>query len=350
MDENALKSNAYVSDILSQPEALRSALDCLDLKPVEALRARWDEFDRILLTGMGASLYGAYPAWLHLARSGLPAVWVDTAELLHYARAMITGRTLVWVISQSGRSAEMVALLEHLRRGRAGALLVTANDLDSPLARAADLGLPMCAGSEQAVSTRTYINTLAVTQLGALALCDQDLAPHLRDLEHTLAGMRDYLADWETHLHVLGSCVGMPRHLYLLGRGPSLACVHTGALVIQEAAKCPTVGMQAAQFRHGPLEVAGSDLTAVLLAGRPETAALNRRLFDELRGYGSRAFWLDEGESAPAEGRLGLPPGRGIGLPLVEMLPLQLLSVHLAWSKGIVPGEFRYGGKVTLTE
>ena len=101
---------------------------------VQALNA--GRFDRILLTGMGASYYGLYPAWLHLAAAGLPAIWVDTAELVHHAPALVTGRTLLWISSQSGRSAEIVALLRQSAANPPAGLIAMTNDLSSPLAQA----------------------------------------------------------------------------------------------------------------------------------------------------------------------------------------------------------------------
>src|SRR5512143_1233468 len=129
----------YILDILSQPASLREALKRFDASPLTPLASaiRENDFDRILLTGMGASLNAAYPAWLALANAGLPALWVDTAELIHHARGLITPHTLLWVFSQSGRSAEIISAIDFERISRPAVLLATVNDLGSPLARAA---------------------------------------------------------------------------------------------------------------------------------------------------------------------------------------------------------------------
>ncbi len=60
--------NQYLADILIQPESLRGALKKLDLSPIKPIREMLDggKIDRIVLTGMGASLTGLYPAWIHL--------------------------------------------------------------------------------------------------------------------------------------------------------------------------------------------------------------------------------------------------------------------------------------------
>ena len=92
----------YILDILDQPNSLRTALEQFDpasLAPL-AKAIRKNDFDRILITGMGGSLYASYPAWLILANAGLPALCVDTAELIHHTPALVTSKTLLWIFSQ----------------------------------------------------------------------------------------------------------------------------------------------------------------------------------------------------------------------------------------------------------
>lgn len=354
-----MPNNFYLQDILSQPAALRSALAEFNPAPLDSLarRVQAGEFDRLVLTGMGASFYAAYPAWLGLVQAGMPAVWVDTAELRHHALPLLTPRTLVWAFSQSGHSAEVVALIEHLRAKPAGALLAVTNDPASPLGQAADPALLIHAHPEQTVSTRTYLNSLAVAQLAVQILSSTPVEPIRQALEQTAYAMQSYLDDWEQHLARIRARAGIPEQLVVLGRGISLASAFSGALIQQEAAKYPALGMQAAEFRHGPVEIAGPELTAIVLAGPPETAPLNYRLHQELLGHGVNSIWLDAlaGRGAELQAEAGTPvlPAPRVplaGLPLAEMLPLQLLSVHLAAARGIEPGAFRFIGKVTLTE
>ncbi len=367
-----MESNIYLTDILTQPEALEHALDRFEAGKLEPVRRALQEgqFDRVILTGMGASLFASYPVWLALAQGGYPASWVETGELVHFARQLITPHSLVWIFSQSGRSAEIVALLELLREVKPDGLLATVNDLESPLALAAaqpggsNVLLPIEAAPETSVSTRTYLNSLALGQLAAKFLCGEALEAHLADLHKTAQAMRGYLAEWEKHMLAAGQAVGgpggvPPRHIVFLGRGSSLATAACGALILGEAAKAPAFSMSAGEFRHGPLELCGPDLTAVLFAGPPETRPLNRRLLADLASYGAKAVWVDDnaspwkGEGAGAEkgtALLPMPQTRGLGLPLAEMLPVQMLALHLCVQNGIVPGKMKFIGKVTLKE
>jgi glutamine---fructose-6-phosphate transaminase (isomerizing) len=348
-------TNPYILDILSQPNALQTALERFESAPLAPLATaiQRGDFDRIVLTGMGGSLYASYPAWLTLAAAGLPVMWVDTAELIHHVPGIITPRTLLWLFSQSGKSAEIVSALNFERMPRPAALLATVNDLNSPLAKATETfdglsaRLPINAIVEKTVSTRTYINTLAIGQLAALALLSRDVESARSLLEQTVTTMERYLSSWEKRVAKLGEQIGFPKRLAILGRGPSMAAVYAGTLILGEAAKFLAAPYQAGEFRHGPLELANPDLTVLLFAGPLETRDLNLRLLNDLRGYHINAFWIGADTN---EWQIEIPKVPAIGLPLMEILPIQLLSIHFATQIGVEPGHFFRTGKITLSE
>ena len=182
--------NPYILDILSQSATLQTALEKFDATLLSPLThaLRNGEFDRILLTGMGGSLYASYPVWLTLANAGLPALWVDSAELIHHTPALVTKKTLLWIFSQSGKSAEVVSAID-VHRARPAALIATVNDLECPLAQASQIQIPIHAGAEHTVSTRTYVNTLAVGQLAARALLGQNVEAARQELFQTAAAI-----------------------------------------------------------------------------------------------------------------------------------------------------------------
>lgn len=335
----------YVADIHAQPAALSDLLDAGLGAEVSALMGRLDSFDRIVLTGMGASLFAQHPTFLALAAAGLPVWNLDTSELLGQAGGLLSSGTLLWITSQSGSSAEVGALLERLPSPRPFVLGST-NDGSSPLAAAADVVLELRSGPERTVSTRSYVNTLAAHALAMGVAVDLDLAG-LRAAPEMLA---DYLAGWEDHVAAFGRAVTEPT-VFLIARGTSVASARTGALIIKEAAKAPVEGMSAPQFRHGPLELAGPDVAVVLLAGGEDDRASNRQTMDDVRRLEANGIWLGspEDELADPQGPV-LPALSGpVALPIAEALPLQALSVALAARRSVEPGAFRHIEKVTRT-
>jgi glutamine---fructose-6-phosphate transaminase (isomerizing) len=330
--------NPFLADLLAQPAALRDAVNRYDTAALAGMRAA--SFDRIVIAAMGGSHFAGYPAWLTLAQAGLPVWRIEAGELLHHAAALVNKRTLLWLISQSGRSAEILALLDKVVPGQ---LLALTNDTGSPLAECANAVQQLHAGNEAVVSTKTYVNTLAVSQLIALQMAGKPLGAARESLLKAADDMAAYHARFDAHTTLLGEKVGVPGRLFILGRGASLAASSAAALTLKEAAKLNAEGMSAQQFRHGPYEIADSRVTALILAGDGQARPLNEKLAGDLRGLGVNALMVGSEPGAD----IPHPAAEDAGLPVVEILPFQLLTFPVAAATGIVAGQFRHSTKVT---
>src|SRR4051794_29265119 len=105
----------YFSDLLSQPEALGATWNGLRQSRVFDAIARAchaERFARVLLTGMGSSYFGLHPLSIELAAHGWTPVMLETSELIHNYPQLLAPSTLVIAVSQSGRSVEMVRMME----------------------------------------------------------------------------------------------------------------------------------------------------------------------------------------------------------------------------------------------
>lgn len=338
----------YTDNILGQPAALRSLLAEINIDAVRRLAARVSagEFDRIILTGMGASFYAAYPAWCLLTAAGLPAWWLEAGELAETASALVTPKTLVWIVAQAGQVPEGLALLDALATRPPALVLATTNQLDSPLALRAGLVQPLHTAKENGVATRSFLNTLAATQLQALAMAGLDLSPALEALGRAADALAGYLEGWDGILARLDELVPAANRLLLLGRGASLAAALDGALVLKEAARASAEGMSIGQFRHGPLELADPRLTVLVFEGAAPLAAADRHLAQTIVDCGGRAVLVTaDGVSAPD--RLPAPAADGPAAPMAQIVPVQLLSLLLARRQGFETADFRHLGKVT---
>jgi glucosamine--fructose-6-phosphate aminotransferase (isomerizing) len=306
-------------------------------------------FSRIVLTGMGSSFYAAYPAWLKLLPLPTSAIHVNTAELLHYGQNLVDTRTLLWINSQSGRSVEIVRLLETLQDRRPCFQLSMSNYLDSPMAQSADLAVPIWAGEEATVSTKTFTNMAAMLLLCAAQLAGEDWVQLAQSMSIASDAIETYLSHWEEKAADMDAMLGEVDQVLILGRGASMGAVWNGSLINKEAAKCTFEGMNVADFRHGPMELASPRLTILMLEGAAQTARLNRDLALEVTDYGGKVLWFAT-QPEPNLSTLLLPPVEESVHPLIEILPLQMLSIVMARRNGLEPGKFRHVQKVTLQE
>ncbi len=346
-----LSINPYISDILSQPAALRKALENYPSDQIDQVRSKLQQgkFSKIVLTGMGSSYNAAYPTWIKMLAGPTPIININTAELLHYGREIIDTNTLLWINSQSGKSVEIVRLLEKIKDRRPAFQLSMSNYLDSPMAQSADLAVPIHAGNEATVSTKTFINMLATLLLSSTQLTGGDWQRTLQSMQQAADNMENYLENWQDKVKELDEKLGQVDQLFILGRGPSMAAVWNGSLISKEAAKCAFEGSNVADFRHGPLELASPRLTLLILEGAPQTTSINRDLAKEVAGYGGKIIWLSTRPDVDLPGVL-LPNVDELARPLVEILPLQMLTLVMSQRNGIEPGKFRNITKVTVEE
>jgi len=338
----------YLQDILEQPQRLLDTLECLRESPAlehVAARLRRGEFHRIVLTGMGSSFHALHPCTLQLVEHGFTALMVESSELVHYKRRLFDNETLVVVVSQSGQSAEVIRLLEVNRR-RATLVAIT-NSPKSPLAENAEGAIITAAGEEFSVSCKTYVTALLALQWLGDLLCGCDLKETQHRLQHAAVATASYLAHWEAHVESVSEILREVRHLFLVGRGMSLAAAGTGALIIKEADHVPAEGMSSAAFRHGPLEMLADDIFVLVFAGDTRTAQFNWRLLADVREQKARAQIVAEDSDFPAF-RMPLAP---LSVrPILEILPVQMITLALAAIARREPGVFQLARKITTTE
>lgn len=346
--EYRIVENDYLRDILDQPRALADTFRVLGVPGGFSLipeRLRRGELEKIVLTGMGSSFHALYPLWVLLTAHGYTTIMTETSELVHYLAGLFHPKTLVIVVSQSGRSAEILHLLDENAR-RAQIIAVTNTD-DSPLALQADVTFLTRAGEEFSVSCKTYVTALMVLYLVGALLGSESPEQTAFDLAKAAPAAADYLQSWRSHVIALASYLEGVCHLFLVGRGPSLAAVGTGALIIKESVHCHAEGMSSAAFRHGPLEMVSNGTCVIVLAGEERTRALNARLLDDIRQKGGR------GELLGGDARLlpfRIPAVPESVLPILEILPLEMITLALAAQTGTEAGRFSLASKITTTE
>ena len=336
----------FIAEIAGQPQAVRRAAWGLDDQAgvLSGIHAALAAARAVVFTGMGASYASCHVPVTLLAARGVPVSMVDAADLLHFRLPMLDASTLVVCVSQSGESIELVRLTEALGADAARPRLASVtNGLDNTLARAADLALDTCAGGEAGPSTLTYAAGIVV--LAALGRAEQEEA------EPAAAAMERLLETYDEVAGDLAGWLAARPMLHILGRGCARAAAETGALLLKEAAHLPAESLQSAQFRHGPLELAGTDLATMIVATEPRTKELEQGLAAELVEAGAAVLVISQDGAAPAGAdALSIGPVPVSLAPAVAVLPAQLLAWRLAVLRGLTPSAMTVADKVTIRE
>jgi glutamine---fructose-6-phosphate transaminase (isomerizing) len=305
---------------------------------------------RVLLSGMGGSLFACIPLSYRLAEAGIQAQVIEASELLYYAHHICDKDTVVVLVSRSGETVEAIKLLPLLKQNGVVVIGVT-NTPESTVAIQATRTILVNSDLDRLVALQTYTGTvLTLLMLGATitGALDagwrerfQSFVPQLEELAKSCVNERGQLDQF----------IDAPRAIYLMGRGPSNASVHASALLFHETAKQPAVPMSSAHFRHGSVEGVDDNFRAIVFATNPVTRKLDLAVADDVARLGGQAKIVGAGSGETTYPFRDWP----VGLPadfaqIAEIIPIQCATVRLAELKGFVPGDFRYCTVVTTTE
>ena len=312
----------------------REELARIDVK----LNDKWNLFGRYTQdTNLLNNPYGLF------GENSFPYVGGSTQNFPMYNLSLI--HILIVAVSQSGQSAEVVRMLE-INRGKSSVIAIT-NTPGSPLAERADATILSQAGQEFSVSCKTYLTGLMALRWLGDVLCERDLRRTGQELKVASPAVLDYLAHWKEHVQSLAQMLKSTRHLFLVGRGSSLAAVGTGALIVKESDHFHAEGMSSAAFRHGPFEMLSDETFVLVFAGERKTRDLNQSLFEDVREEQGRAELIGEGAAFPP---CALPSAPRSIHPILEILPVQMVTLALAAQVGREPGRFELASKVTTKE
>lgn len=274
---------------------------------------------------------------------GIPVAAAAPNIATVYGERMRLKGQLVLTISQSGRSDDLTEFTAMAKA--AGALtLAIVNDVDSPLAKACHVALPMAAGPEISVAaTKTFIAALtALLRLAAAWTGDDKLDAAIDRLPDRLAAALDL--DWSSATGV----VSQASSLIAIGRGPTLAIAREAALKLKETSNLHAEAFSSAEFQHGPVALVSPLYPILMFVPGDAAAAGMRALAADLRGKGAALFSADHGEEA-AGGLPVLAPDHPDADAVCLIQSFYALAIRVAERRGVDVNRPRHLQKVTRT-
>lgn len=338
-------------EIHEQPAVLHAFLEH-ELSVIQeiarAIRQRDIRF--VLIAGRGTSdNAGRYANYLLGARNGLPVALAAPSLFTVYAAPPQLHGALVLAISQSGRSPDIVAVVDEARRQGAMTVAIT-NRTDSDLARAAEFVIDLRAGEERSIAaTKTYTAQLmAIAALGSVLAEDVAALAALRALpqavEQTL-GVAPQVAECAERYRYMQDCV-------VIGRGYNYATAYEMALKLKELTYTIAEPYSSADFMHGPLALIENGFPAFVVATRGKMRDELVELIQLLRQREAEPFVVSDDNDVLRLGRVAIPLPVAVEewlSPLTAIVPGQLLAMYLAAERDYDPDHPRGLRKVTET-
>lgn len=316
----------------------RAKLGGLNTTPEELSR-----FNRIVLTACGTSWHAACIGEYMLEEFARIPVEVEYASEFRYRNPVLDDRTLVVAISQSGETADTLAALREARN-RGSRVMGICNVVGSSIARESDGGVYIHAGPEIGVaSTKAFTSQVAVLALLTLhigrmrGMGEEPARRMIRGLREIPAKMRQILGDSEAIREIAGIYAGHGNFLYL-GRGYNFPVALEGALKLKEISYIHAEGYPAAEMKHGPIALIDEHMPVVFLCTRDNAYEKILSNMAEVRARRGRIIAIatedDDGVAQRADHVIRIPAAPDPLVPLLSVVPLQLLAYHIAVVRG----------------
>lgn len=312
----------------------------------DILRTRPPAFAVTVARGSSSHAAGYARALFETALGLVTAPAAPSAVTLYGARLRLSD-ALVLTISQSGQSPDLVTVVEQARDGGAVTLALV-NEVDSPLGRAAEHGLPLHAGPERSVAaTKSFLCSLsAAASLVSAWSPDPALGAALAALPDRL---REAAAlDWSAALPILRDA----RSLLVVGRGYGFPVAQEMATKLKETCTLHAEALSAAELLHGPVALVHDGFPVLLLALPDATLPGVLEVARRLRDQGA---WLMVASPVPealalAHTPLPLPaPLHPMLDPLMAAQAFYPLAADAAIARGLDPDHPPTLSKVTRT-
>jgi glutamine---fructose-6-phosphate transaminase (isomerizing) len=300
--------------------------------------------DRILIVACGTSWHAGLVAEYFFEEFCRIPVEVEYASEFRYRNPIVREGDVVIAISQSGETADTLAAIE-LAKAKGAIIFGVCNVVGSSIARSTHAGAYTHAGPEIGVaSTKAFTAQLTVLSMIALTVAqrkgtitEQKLHELLVEMERIPSHVERALALNDTVKNIAAIFKDAHNFIYL-GRGYNFPVALEGALKLKEISYIHAEGYPAAEMKHGPIALIDEEMPVVFIATRDSSYEKIVSNIQEVKARKGRVISIvTEGDNvipAMSEFVIEVPAVHEALMPLVSVIPLQLLSYHIAVMRG----------------
>ena len=300
----------------------------------------WKRFKRVALVGCGTAYHAGVVGKRLFEQILRRPAEASVASEFRYSDPLVDSETLVVLISQSGETADTLAAMREAKSKGAKTLAIV-NVVGSTLSRDADSILLTQAGPEIGVaSTKAYLAQL--TALTLLCLHFQQTQRGFPDPEFVLAlrelpRLIDICLTRETEIAALAERLAKHNCFFFLGRGYDSAASLEAALKLKEISYIHAEAYPAGEMKHGPLALVEPGVAVIGFCTQPSTAEKMVSNLKEVKAReGTIISVIRDGDPVPdcSDEVISVPGTLEALMPIVAMVPMQLLSYYVAKSRG----------------
>lgn len=341
-----------LKEIYEQPKAIRDTLSCrmtADGKQVRFDELNWTPEDvrsigKVLIIACGTAYHAGLLAKYFIEKLARIPVEVDIASEYRYRDPLTDSKTLSIIISQSGETIDTLAALKEAKRRGARSLAVT-NVVGSSVSREADQVVYTWAGPEIAVaSTKAYTTQLAALLLLAIymgqlngVLTTTAVTKLLQDLKKVPDQCEDIFSQVNT-VKALAKAFTDHEDAFFIGRSMDYGLAMEGALKLKEISYIHAEAYAGGELKHGTLALIVPGIPVIALATQRD---VEEKMISNIKEVKARDAYVigiakasDREVGKTVDVVLHVPDSDNFVVPILAVIPLQLLAYYVAVLKG----------------
>lgn len=352
----AIEKGGYDSfmlkEIHEQPRSIRDSirgrlnlgLGVFKMSGIDRHEDKWMSANRIIIVACGTSWHaGLVAEYLFEEFARIPTE-VEYASEFRYRDPVIQAGDIVIAISQSGETADTLAAIE-LAKERGAFIFGVCNVVGSSISRATDSGAYTHAGPEIGVaSTKAFTAQVAVLYLIALSVADKRGTIAKDRLHRLMAELSSIDTKVEEALQSnvaieqIAQIYKNHRNALYLGRGYSFPVALEGALKLKEISYIHAEGYPAAEMKHGPIALIDEEMPVIVIATQGHSYEKVVSNIQEVKARKGKIIAIvtsgDKTVKELADHTIEIPKTDDSLVPMVSVVPLQLLAYHIAVMRG----------------
>ncbi|UCB44950.1 MAG: glutamine--fructose-6-phosphate transaminase (isomerizing) [Spirochaetota bacterium] len=298
---------------------------------------------RIILTSCGTSWHAALIGeYLIEELAGIPCE-VEYASEFRYRNPVVRKDDIVFVISQSGETADTLGALREAKQ-KGGTVLGICNVVGSTIARECDAGVYIHAGPEIGVaSTKAFTSQVLVLLMVALmlgrmrSLSKEEGRAIVKEIESIPSVIEKVLKN-DDKIKEIGLRLAAHNNALYLGRGYNFPVALEGALKLKEISYIHAEGYPAAEMKHGPIALIDENMPVIAIATKDITY---EKIMSNISEIKARRGWVlsivnsgDVKIKEVSDEIIEVPESKPYVTPIINVIPLQLLAYHVAVARG----------------
>ncbi|KFD39670.1 glutamine amidotransferase [Schleiferia thermophila str. Yellowstone] len=341
-----------LKEIYEQPRSVRDTLrgrllpeqGLINMRGIDEYKEKFLNAQRIIIVGCGTSWHAGLVGEYLIEDIVRMPVEVEYASEFRYRNPIITEKDVVIAISQSGETADTLAAVK-LAKSMGATIFGICNVVGSSIARETHAGAYTHAGPEIGVaSTKAF--TAQITVLALIALKLGYMKGSISESKYMRLLIE--LNSIPEKIEVTLKCDPLTRYLaeiykdssnaLYLGRGYNFPVALEGALKLKEISYIHAEGYPAAEMKHGPIALIDENMPVIVIAPKNDQYDKIYSNVQEVKARKGRVLAVvnhdDEDISSIADHIIEVPETENIYSPIINTIPLQLLSYHIALMRG----------------